>query len=193
VPAEGLLGAARLAPPGPPSKTPAFNLAGRPSCRTRLVVCRGFEWKTSSGGNLERFSEIFEGICRLRVSHVNYFDRPVKIIVVDYSGIRMSGITDCFVSVYKNRREELPRKVTPREGRYYSRALDAPGVRVDARTGASGGVNGRAPERRTQSARVNAISWNTKYQGVLGGHCQTVGATYRPVCAYFELGVDSRD
>jgi hypothetical protein len=29
VPAEGLLGAARLAPAGPPSKTPAFNFAWR--------------------------------------------------------------------------------------------------------------------------------------------------------------------
>jgi hypothetical protein len=27
LPAEGLLGAARLAPSGPPSKTPAFNFA----------------------------------------------------------------------------------------------------------------------------------------------------------------------
>jgi hypothetical protein len=51
----------RLAPSGPPSKTPAFNFAWRRSCRTPLVVCRGFEWTTSSGRNLARFSEILVG------------------------------------------------------------------------------------------------------------------------------------
>src|ERR1700683_5423213 len=46
MPAEGLLGAARLARSlrsGPPSKTPAVDLARRPSRRTVLVLCRGFD------------------------------------------------------------------------------------------------------------------------------------------------------
>ena len=41
LPAEGLLGAARLAPSGSPWR--AINAAAR-RCRTRLVLCRGFEW-----------------------------------------------------------------------------------------------------------------------------------------------------
>ena len=45
--AEGLLDAVRLAHSlrsGPPSRTTAFNSAGRPSCRTRLFFCRGLEF-----------------------------------------------------------------------------------------------------------------------------------------------------
>jgi hypothetical protein len=45
LPAEGLLGAARLAPAGPPSKTTAFNFAWRRSCRTHFFSVGG-----SNGG-----------------------------------------------------------------------------------------------------------------------------------------------
>ena len=40
---ERLLGAGRLVPSGPPSLRAGVQLGLRPSCRTRLVVCREFE------------------------------------------------------------------------------------------------------------------------------------------------------
>ena len=68
VPAEGLLGAARLAPWGPPSKTPAFNVAAR-RCRTRIFFCRGFEYRPKYYGI--RFAVFGQpcGVCRLRDSN----------------------------------------------------------------------------------------------------------------------------
>src|SRR4029077_18826424 len=52
MPAEGLLDCASSVRDRR-REAPVSNLACRPSCRTRLFLCRGFEWTTSSGGNLE--------------------------------------------------------------------------------------------------------------------------------------------
>jgi len=72
VPAEGLLGAARLAHSlrsGPPSKTTAFNVAAR-RCRTRLILLPGVRIEADMRWNvILRFSDFFCGICRLRDSN----------------------------------------------------------------------------------------------------------------------------
>jgi hypothetical protein len=61
MPAEGLLGAARLAPSGPPSKTTAFNVAAR-RCRTRLVFLSGVRIEAYVRWNvILRFSDFRAG------------------------------------------------------------------------------------------------------------------------------------
>src|SRR5580704_8225479 len=66
LPAEGLLGADAPRPCGAAVEDAGVQLRLAAKLSNPLVVCRGFEWTTSSGGNLARFSEIFVGVCRLR-------------------------------------------------------------------------------------------------------------------------------
>jgi hypothetical protein len=69
LPAEGLLGADAPRPSGAAVEDAGVQLRLAAKLSNPLVVCRGFEWTTSNDGNLERFCEIFEGICRLRDSN----------------------------------------------------------------------------------------------------------------------------
>src|SRR5580704_19375228 len=69
LPAEGLLGADAPRPCGAAVEDAGVQLRLAAKLSNPLVVCRGFEWTTSSGGNLARFSEIFVGVCRLRDSN----------------------------------------------------------------------------------------------------------------------------
>jgi hypothetical protein len=68
MPAEGLLGAARLAHSlrsGPPSRTPAFNVAAR-RCRTLLVFLSGVRIEVDDRRETYCLYRTFVGICRLR-------------------------------------------------------------------------------------------------------------------------------
>jgi hypothetical protein len=60
LPAEGLLGAARLAPSGPPLHEPRRSMSLRDVVELDFL-CRGFELAPTSGGNLEKFFENFKG------------------------------------------------------------------------------------------------------------------------------------
>ena len=66
LPAEGLLGASRLAPAGSPWR--AIIAAAR-RCRTLIVVCRGFERNAIRDRCRNRFSTTFALVCRLRDSN----------------------------------------------------------------------------------------------------------------------------
>ena len=86
--------------------------SSNPAC-----LCRGFELNPMRDGKRIAVFGPGVGVCRLRDSK----ERNNKL--------------------FRKRLSKSMRRVTPREGRYYSTALDARGVPV-ARTGASGDANG---------------------------------------------------